>query len=149
MKPGAKPTARPRTGGGMGQGLGQFGEHLDESALKQAVGQKSMAQAAADPKMAAAAAQGAKQQQAASTGQATPPREVGTLKEELIKRPLKDIWQEIKQFFTLNTWLGINPDTKDPKEKQKQAAIHQRYMKLDCERYQSIRSAHHNTQEHL
>jgi len=131
MMGGAKPSARPMMGGGMSQGLGQFGEHLDESALKQAVGQKGLGQVAADPRMAQAAAQGAKQDQSAATGQPKPPREVGTLSEELIKRPVKDIGQEIRAFFTLQTWLGINPNTRDPKEIQKQTAIHGRYQQLD------------------
>ncbi|MFH1967053.1 MAG: hypothetical protein ABIJ03_00930 [Patescibacteria group bacterium] len=133
MKQGHQTSVRPRTGGGMSQGLGQFGEHLDESALKQAVGQKALGQAQVDPKMAQMAAQGAKQQQAVTSGQTKPPWEVGTLVEELIQWPLQSMGREIRAFFTLQTWLGINPDTKDPKEKQKQATIHRRYQQLDEE----------------
>lgn len=122
---------RPRPGGGFNSGMGQFGEHLDESAMQQAMTQKSLGQQQANPMAAAAAAAGAKQ--ASQPPSQQQPREVGSLGDELIKRPLHDIWNEIKQFFSLNTWLGIKADTDDPQKKQKLAAFHRRFQKLEQE----------------
>lgn len=114
--------------------MGQFGEHLDEAAMGQAVSQKQLGQQQVAPSGAAAAAAGQKAQaQAGMPGAGQPPRELGTLGDELIKRPIKDIWHEIKAFFSLNTWLGINPNTQDPAKQQKMAAVHKRYQQLDAE----------------
>lgn len=126
---------RARPGGGLNQGFGQFGEHLDESALQQAGAQKTLSQAAADPKQAATAAAAAAQNQAQATGQdvTKPPRAVGSIKDELITRPLHDIWQEVKSFFSLNTWLGIKSDTQTPEEKQRKIATHKRWQQLNEE----------------
>lgn len=48
-------SVRPRPGGGMNQGLGQFGEHLDEAAMGQAIAQKVAGQAGASAKPGSAA----------------------------------------------------------------------------------------------
>lgn len=122
---------RHRPGGGFNTGMGQFGEHLDEAAAQQASTQKQLAQQQVNPQGATAAAANAKQAAQPPAQQA--PREVGSLGDELVKRPLHDIWQQIKQFFSLNTWLGINPETEDPEKKQKMTALHRRYQQLDQE----------------
>ena len=95
--PGGMGGMRARPGGGFNSGMGQFGEHLDESAMQQAMTQKALAQQQANPQTAAAAAAGAKQ--AAQPASQQQPREVGSLGDELLKRPFHDIWHEIKQFF--------------------------------------------------
>lgn len=141
-----KPTSRPRPGGGFSQGMGQFtDEYLEESDMQQAMGQKSLTQQQADPATMAAAAAGQKQQhQAAQSGaMPQPPREIGSIKDELITRPIHDIWTEIKKFFSLNTWLGINPDTQDPQKQQKMAAIHKRYQQLDAEQQEVAKKQYH------
>jgi len=123
------PTMRARPGGGFNLG-GGFNEHLDEAALQQAGKQKQLTQAQADPSTAKAAAQAAQQSQ----GQQAPPPEVGSLTDELIKRPIKGVWEEIKKFFSLNTWLGIEPpQIKTPEQQAKAKQIHQRYQQLDQE----------------
>jgi hypothetical protein len=124
----ARPSVRPRPGGGFNQGLGQFGEAFDESVAGQAMQQKALGQQQVSPSGAAAAAQAARTQVPQQQ-----PREVGSFKDELIDRPLKDMWHEITQFFALNTWLGIDPNTKDPKEQQKMVATHRRYQQLTKE----------------
>ena len=80
--------------------------------------------------MRAAAAAGAKQGAKPSAQQQ--PRAVGSLGDELIRRPFGDIWKEVK-VFSLNTWLGIDPNTEDPEKQQRLAAIHRGYEKLDQE----------------
>lgn len=129
--PGSKSSIRPRPGGGFNQGLGQFGEGFDESVANQAMQQKALGQQQVAPAGAAAAAAG--QQAKSQQPQARPPRELGSLQDELLVRPSKDIWQETKQFFSLNTWLGINPNTEDPQKKQRLSATHKRYQQLDQE----------------
>ncbi len=127
--PGKKPaTMRARPGGGFNLG-GGFNEHLDESAMQQAMQQKQLTQAQADPATAQAAAQKAQSQTQAQK----PPPEIGSLTDELIKRPIQGIWREIKKFFSLNTWLGINPNTTDPEKREKMKQVHQRYQQLDQE----------------
>ncbi len=127
---GNKPSSmRARPGGGFNMG-GGFNEHLDESAMAQASQQKQLTQAQADPATAQAAAQKAQSQAQAQK----PPPEVGSLTDELIKRPAKGVWEEIKKFFSLNTWLGIEPpQIKTPEEQAKARQIHQRYQQLDRE----------------
>jgi len=126
--PGPQSSVRMRTGGGFNQGMGQFGEHFDESVTNQAMQQKALGQQQAAPSGAAAAA--AASQTKPQSPQQRPPREVGSFKDELLIRPARDVSQGVKEFFSLNTWLGINPDTKDPQEKQRMVATHRRYQQL-------------------
>jgi len=62
-----------------------------------------------------------------------PPREVGTLAEELIERPIKDIGEGIRSIFSLNDLLNINPQTDTPEQQAKKKQIHQRYQQLTQE----------------
>jgi len=120
-----KPAMRVRQGGGFNQGFGNFtDEHLDENAMQQAMQQKALQQQSTTS--------GTKPQpQQQGTGlPPAPPREVGTISDE-VKRAGQDIWTEVKQFFRLNTWLNINPETKDPAELAKQKQIHRRWQELD------------------
>ncbi len=127
------PSARPRPGGGFNPGSDQFGEHLDEDALQQAMSQKQLGQ-----------------QQAAGTGSPQgvptgtnpisptapppPPREVGSIAEELITRPLKDIGKGLLSLFDFSSALGLTPpESKTPEEKARVQATHRRYQKLNQE----------------
>lgn len=58
------------------------------------------------------------------------PREVGTIAEEA-KLGVSDAWTEVKQFFSINTWLGIEPNEMDPEEKAKAEQFHAKYQQLD------------------
>lgn len=124
---------RPRPGGGFNQGMGQFGEHLDEAALQQAVSQKQLGQ-----------------QQAAATGSPqgmptaanplspsaapTPPRELGSLTEELLVRPAVDIAKGLLSLFDFSAALGLSPpETKTAEQKARMQATHARYQKLNQE----------------
>lgn len=60
------------------------------------------------------------------------PREVGTIKDE-VKRGFSDIFTGIKEFFKLNTWLGIKPDNIDPQQQDQAKQLHSRYQQLDQE----------------
>jgi len=129
--PQAKPSFRPRPSGGFNQGVGQFGEGFDESIAKQAMQQKALGQQQVASGGAAAAAAGQKMKGQPSAQR--PPRSVGSLTDELIKRPVQDIGKELSEFFSLNTWLGIDPHTEDPQKKQRLTAAHKRYQQLDQE----------------
>ena len=127
------PSMRARPGGGFNLG-GGFNEHLDEAAMAQASKQKQLTQAQADPATTQAAAQKAQAQVQ------KPPPEVGSLTDELVKRPAKGVWEELKKFFSLNTWLGIEPpQLKTPEEQAKAKQIHQRYQQLDREQQEVAR----------
>ncbi len=67
--------------------------------------------------------------------QAQKPRAVGTIGEEA-KRFGSDILKGIKDFFSVQTWLGIEPAKLDPQEQAKAQQIHQRYQQLDQEQQQ-------------
>jgi hypothetical protein len=119
--PAPKPSFRPRPGGGFNPGMGQFGEHMDDDAAQQAVGQKALGQQSVSTAQQKPATPPPVQQ--------TPPREVGSIADEA-KRAASDVWSEIKQFFSLHTWLGINPDTLTQEEKQQASQFHQNWNKL-------------------
>lgn len=141
--PAARPSFRPRPGGGFNPGMGQINEHLDENALSQAASQKAATQQGVNPSSAQAAALGQKMKQGGfqgmpgAPGGMNQPRPLGTLADELIKNPAKDIFEQLKSFFTLNTWLGIDPPKHDgPEETARKQKMHQRYQKLDQEQQQ-------------
>lgn len=142
-KPGG-PAARPRAGGGFNQLSQEPGsEHLQSSAMQQAMQQKTAAQKQADPKAGqtspakkqqqAAAQQLQQQQESGQTQpQQQPPREVGTVKQEF-QRMGADVKTQLREFFSINTWLGIDPETEDPEEIAKRKQVHQRWQNLNKE----------------
>lgn len=147
--PKPKPSARPRPGGGFNrQGMDQFSEHMDQQAMQAAMGQKQLGQQAADPSSASAAAAASKQGQqpaGASDGSRAkqpPPREVGSLSDELVMRPIKDIGRELAAFFDINTLLGIDPQTDTPEEQAKKRQLHQRWQRLNKEQQQVAQQLH-------
>lgn len=143
---GPKPAMRSRSGGGFNQGLGNFNEaHMEENAMQQAMQQKTAGQQGTSAQSSLGAGAGgnkAQQQQqqqmmqqmmgGQQPGQQQAPREVGSIQEEAA-RAGKDILAELKQFFSINTWLGIKPETDDPQEIAKRKQVHQRWQKLDQE----------------
>jgi hypothetical protein len=63
------------------------------------------------------------------------PREVGSIPEELLQRPLQDMGQEVKGLFNVNQWFGIKTlDT--PEEKQRKTELHSRYQQTNQEQQQ-------------
>lgn len=132
---GAGSGVRARPGGGFNPGMGQFNEHLDESAFQSSVTQKMLGQQQGKPTgaamgAAAKASQAAANANSATAGAARAPRPVGSLSDELITRPAHDLVAELSQFFSLNNWLGISPITKDPAEQQKRQVMVRRYQQL-------------------
>jgi len=61
------------------------------------------------------------------------PREVGTLKEELIDRPLNDIQTELGRFLSLSEFLGIENPSDTPEEKAKKQQMLQNFNQLSQE----------------
>lgn len=140
---GPSPSAvKPRPGGGFSQNFGNFSdEHLDESAMQQLAQQKSLQQQASTAAQSAKpGAQPSAQNPLAGmnglpTGPQAPPREVGTLVDELIRRPAADIVKGLKSLFDINTLLGIN--TQDtPEQQARKQQLHQRYQQLTQEQQQ-------------
>ncbi len=137
---GVKTQMRP--GGGFRQSFGNFSdEHENANAVSSAVAQKQTAQ-----QSSVLGQQGLAKQQAAAAGagqtplaspetasqQATTPRNVSNIGEELVLRPAKDILNTFKSFFDLNALLGINPgDTPEKKAKKQKVATN--WQKLTSE----------------
>ena len=124
-------TSRPT--GGFNQGFGDFGEQLDESAVSQAMQSKTVSQAATDPQTSSALATKAAQQ---SSAQAPQPREIGTIKEELVTRPAHDILKGLASLFDIKTILNLNPQADTPEQQAKKKQLHQRFNQLTQEQQQ-------------
>lgn len=127
----AKPAAQARQGGGFNQGFGDFSdEHLDENALQQAAQQHQLGQQGSNPGQTSAT-------QHQLPGQPTPPQprqEMGSLWEELVKEPAKDIFKGLTSLFDFSQALGFTPpESKTPEEKAKMQQLHARYQKLNEE----------------
>ncbi len=120
MVPAPAPAFRPRPGGGFNQGMGAFNEEMDQQSMQTALQQKALTQQqSVTPTQAAAASQGPAQ-----------PREVGTLTEELLQRPAKDVAEGLVSFFDLHKLLNINPETDTPEEQAQKRQMHQRYQEM-------------------
>lgn len=127
------PSLRPRPGGGFNTGMGQFGEHLDENATQQAVTQKQLGQQQA---VGAGSPQGVPTgtNPLSPTAPPPPPREMGTIVQELITRPTVDITKGLLSLFDFSAALGMSPpETKSPEEKVRLQATHRRYQQLNQE----------------
>lgn len=143
--PGPSPGAqgmRPRAGGGFNQVSDELGsEHMQNSAMQQLMQNKTASQSVSDPgagqtSQSKAMQQAMAQQQQRQQGQAgapqAPPPEIGSIPDEF-KRAGNTVVQELNQFFSLNTWLGIEPYSPDPEEMSKRKKVHDGYQKLDKE----------------
>lgn len=131
--PATDPSLRPRPGGGLNTGMGQFGEHLDENATQQAVTQKQLGQQQA---VGTGSPQGVPTgaNPLSPTAPPKPPREMGTIAEELITRPAVDIAKGLLSLLDFSAALGLSPpETKSPEEKARLQATHHRYQKLNQE----------------
>lgn len=122
--------------GGMG-GFGggdSFGEAADErSIMQQAMSSSSNKSSGASSSsgVGAGSAGGIPQNQPMDQPPAEP-REVAKISEEA-KRGVEDVWLEVKNFFSVNTWLGIDPDKMSPEEEAQAKQFHARYQQLDQE----------------
>jgi len=125
--PASKPMT-PRPSGGFNQGFGDFGEHLDETAVQQAMQQKAASQQATNPQTAQVSGQ--------NSTAPTKPREIGTIKEELVTRPAHDILKGLVSLFDIKSILGLNPQTDTPEEQAKKKQLHQRFNQLTQEQQQ-------------
>ncbi|PIR59238.1 MAG: hypothetical protein COU69_01475 [Candidatus Pacebacteria bacterium CG10_big_fil_rev_8_21_14_0_10_56_10] len=127
--PSPKPAApRARPGGGLNSHAGAAPhEHLDEAALREAVNHKQHQQqsSASTPGQTAKSQQDSHQQSSSRPHQ---PRSVGTLRQELVGRPLADIGRDLKSLIDINTLLGIS--YQDPRLQAKQHQLHQRWQQL-------------------
>jgi hypothetical protein len=154
--PGAGAKVQMRPGGGFRQsfGSGLSDEHENAGAAAAAAQQKQAAQQAA-----ALGQQGLAKQQAAAAGvgqtplasseiakQQTPPREVGSIGEELLIRPAKDFLETGKSFFDLNALLGINPQD-SPEKKAKKQKIAQKWQKLNQEDQAFVKQQYQEAQQ--
>lgn len=126
--------------------MGAANEHLDEAAVQAAAKQQALTQqttssaqpAAGGTALGSAAGAGANPFGAGAgaanpASRPTPPREVGSIAEELVQRPVHDIGKELMAFFDLNTLLGINPQQDTPQEQARKKQMLQRWNNLNQE----------------
>ncbi len=130
MKPGSKKGGQSvvRQSGGMRSMMGGSGLYSEREA-GQALGGAMQQKSAAQQQSNTSTSSKPQQQAAKSLQQPVQPREISTIPDELIKRPLKDIAKEIGGFFSLNKLLGINQED-SPEDQAKKKQLHQRYQKL-------------------
>lgn len=133
------PTAVTRASGGMRQNFGFKNidsEHMEQQAMQGAVTQKALQQQSSNTPIKQSAQSKNKKPQQSTQSQAQkpqsliPPREVGSLKQELITRPAKDIIKELRKFFDINLLLGIDPINDTPEKQAKKKQLHARYQQL-------------------
>lgn len=120
--------------GGMG-GFGggdSFGEAADErNVMRQAMSSNSNKGSGASSASGTGGAGSTPQNQPMAQPPAEP-REVAEIPEEA-KRGVEDVWLEVKRFFSLNAWLGIDPENMNPEEKAQAEQFHAKYQQLDQE----------------
>ncbi|MBU0579407.1 hypothetical protein KKE34_03365 [Patescibacteria group bacterium] len=131
--PGPKPGFKPRPMGGFNPGMGASSEHLDEASIKAAGAQKQLTQQQSSTQPASG--------KSGTTVQPQKPREVGSFKDELVKRPLKDIKKGLASIFNIKALLNINTDD-TPEEQAKKKSLHQRFNKLTEEQQQVAQKKH-------
>jgi hypothetical protein len=122
------PTAVTRASGGMRQNFGFKNidsEHMEQQAMQGAVAQKALQQQSSNSPTKQSA-----QSQTQKPQKTTPPREVGSLKQELVTRPIEDIKKELHKFVDLNLLLGIDPTNDTPEKQAKKKQLHARYQQL-------------------
>lgn len=130
--------------------MSNFGENIPEEAL-QAVQAQSQAKSGQSQTSSGFAP---------STSQPTPqatqppqekPREVGTLTEELVKRPLGDIGSELKSLpkslFSVESILGIEPSKDDPQMQVKKKAMLDKFNNLTKEEQVEVQKRLQKEQE--
>lgn len=116
-----------RQSGGTRTSFGDFdSERLEDQALQSAVSQKGAQQKTGSVPTNKTSQSNQQQTQT----QQKPPREVGSLWEELFVRPLTDIKDAFKSFFDLNNLFGINTEQDTPEEIAKKKEMHRRYQQL-------------------
>ncbi len=142
--PGPKPTARPRPMGGFNSNLGGFSEHLDENAMQSAMQQKQLSQQQTSTQQGTGKAgtnplldktNALDQKPSQGTFQPAQPREVGSIKDELLSRPVKDVVKGLASLFDIGALLGIKVED-TPEDQAKKQQLHQRWQKLDQEQQQ-------------
>lgn len=132
--PGPKPGMRPKAMGGFNPGMGSSNEHLDEAAMKAASKQKQLNQKQSSTQPASGKS-GTDPLLPQTETKLQKSREMGSFKDELVKRPLKDIKKGLASFFDLNVLFNVNTED-TPEEQAKKKSLHQRFQKLTEEQQQ-------------
>ncbi len=129
------PAARPRPSGGFNTGFGSFNdsfEQFDDQAMSSAVQQKAMTQqqtSSAQPQTGGSALGGQTPQAGAIPAT---PRPLGSITEELVNRPVKDVVKGLASLFDINSLLGIHPESDDPQTQAKKKQMLSRWQNLDA-----------------
>lgn len=128
----AKPSAssRPRPGGGFNPGMGFGSEHLDEQAMQQAMGQKSLAQQGAAPSNAPTP----QSQNVPTPDTDSSEKASSDIVEGMLLEPLKQVAEDVSEAIGLNrllSFLGLRQES--PEENDKKRQLWQRYQQLDQE----------------
>jgi hypothetical protein len=126
MKKGPVPVTRQS--GGM-RSIGLSGE-IDSERLEQQAAQAVAQNKTVQQQGAAAPAKPSAQSQTQHASRPQQPREVGSIKEELVERPAKDVVKGLKTIFDINRLLEINLEKDSPEEVVRKKKLHQRWQQL-------------------
>lgn len=114
-----------------------FGEAFDESKTSQGPGAISQNSGGGNTSNTQTATQNQlAQQMGAGASGPVKPREISSLKDELITRPVKDIVKGLASLFDIKSILGINPQVDTPEQQMKKKQLHQRFQQLTQEQQQ-------------
>lgn len=137
-------SVRTRPSGGMNQGMGQFGEHLDEAAMEQAIAQKAAGQAGASAKPGSAA--NSKLPPSSVSHQQQSPLDAlapSELKKSFVK-PAEELSKGFIDQFLLASgldFLGIDSGSEiDQEEAQRLQIIARNYQQLNEEQQAVVRA---------
>lgn len=124
------PGPQPSPGGGPPPGAmpSMGGEGIPEDMMQQLGAQSG--KSGAKPTAAQA-----KQLQAAQKMGGKKGGSIGTVQQEFQQFP-QEVWDGVSSFFSLNPWLGIDPETLSPEDKQRAIAVHQGHERLKAEQKQ-------------
>jgi hypothetical protein len=89
----------------------------------------------------------AMQQQMAGGQTDQTPRTIGSIGEELVKRPMADIARGIKSIFSVSNLLGVETPQEKPEDQAKKKQLHQRYNQLSQEEQRVARERYQHEME--
>lgn len=126
---------------GMGMPSGMSPDSMNDDSIKKMMGQMGQNANGSQGQGAGAGAAGAassplSQPNLPTSEPKTDPRDVGSFKDELLTRPAEDVLGELKKFFSLNTWLGIDFNKMSEEDKMKAQQFHSKYTQLDSQQQQ-------------
>ncbi len=125
-----KPSLVRQSGGSRSNLGGLDSERMEKQAVQAAVQQKAQQQTGSTAGSQSRQLKQSRAQAEQSKTKTHSPRAVGSLKQELIARPVEDMKDAFTSFFDINVLLNIDQESDSPAEQAKKREIHRRLRQL-------------------